>query len=50
MWAHGGDAIVDAHLYEGPSGRQDVSAYRKLYGFDPLRVLSISELFGVHQS
>lgn len=41
MWAHNGGAIVDAELYDGPGGRQDVSAYRKLYGFDPLGVLSV---------
>jgi hypothetical protein len=43
---HGGDVIIDAMLYSstGKDGRRDVDAYERLYGMDPLRVLSISEL------
>ena len=47
---HGGDVIMDAQLYEGPGGRRDMGAYKKLYGFRPLWVLTISEFFAVHQS
>ncbi|KAL7275212.1 hypothetical protein RUND412_001861 [Rhizina undulata] len=39
--AHGGDAIVNALLYKGPDGRRDASAFEKLYGLNPLRVLAI---------
>jgi hypothetical protein len=28
-WAHGGDAVIDAQLYEGPSGRKDFATYEK---------------------
>ncbi|KAH8148469.1 uncharacterized protein LAJ45_07572 [Morchella importuna] len=41
-WAHGGDAVVDASLYRGSERRRDPSAYERLYGMDPLRVLSIN--------
>ena len=50
MWAHGGDAIVDAQLYEGPGGRRDLAAYIKLYGVNPLWVQNIGEFFAIHQS
>ena len=40
---HGGDAVVDAMLYKSQDKRRDPSAYRKLYGLDPLRVPTISE-------
>ena len=49
MWAHGGDAIVDAQLYEGPGGRRDLAAYIKLYGVNPLWVQNIGEFFAIHQ-
>ena len=44
-WAHGGDAIADAILYEGqrPRRSQDVLTYERLYGLDPARVLNISK-------
>jgi len=41
-WAHGGDAVVDAQLYEGVGGRQDFVSFRKLYGFPPQIVQKIS--------
>lgn len=50
MWAHGGDAIMDAQLYDGLGGRRDSAVYKKLYGLDPKWVLEISEFFAAHQS
>ena len=50
MWAHGGDAIMDAQLYDGLGGRRDSSVYKKLYGLDPRWVLEISEFVSAHQS
>ncbi|KAF8424059.1 hypothetical protein EV426DRAFT_717055 [Tirmania nivea] len=43
-WAHGGDAIADALLYQKQRSycRRDVSTYKRLYGLDPARVLEIS--------
>jgi hypothetical protein len=40
-WAHGGDAVVDAQLYEGPSGRKDYTTYEKLYGLPPETVVVV---------
>ena len=42
--AHGGDAVVDAMLYQTQTtnSRRDPSAYKRLYGFNPLVVLGIS--------
>ena len=48
--AHAGDAVTDAQLYGGTSGRRDAEAYVKLYGLDPHWVLKISESFTVHHS
>ena len=48
-WAHGGDAIIDAKLYDGLGGRRDSSVYKKLYGLDPKWVLEISEFFAAPQ-
>jgi len=44
-WAHGGDAAVDALLYEGVGGRRDIVAFEKLYGMSPGDVRMISEFF-----
>lgn len=41
-WAHGGDAVVDAQLYQSMEGRRDFSTFEKLYGMDPSIVLRIS--------
>ena len=41
-WVHGGDAIVDAELYQGMAGRRDFQVFKKLYGMDPSIVLRIS--------
>lgn len=43
LTVQGGDAIVDAMLYQGLDRRRDSTAYKKLYGVDPLRVLRISK-------
>ena len=40
-WAHGGDAIADAELYQGLAGRRDYNAFKKLYGMHPSIVLGI---------
>jgi len=42
-WAHGGDAVFDAQLYEGQNGRRDFYAYKTLYGFLPETVQKICE-------
>ncbi|RPB02832.1 hypothetical protein L873DRAFT_1732661 [Choiromyces venosus 120613-1] len=41
-WAHGGDVVVDALLYQGTEGRRDRLAFEKLYGIMPgdIRVIS----------
>ncbi|KAF8246111.1 hypothetical protein K440DRAFT_500655, partial [Wilcoxina mikolae CBS 423.85] len=41
-WAHGGDAVVDAQLYQDLDGRRDYSAFKKLYGFLPETVQRIT--------
>ena len=46
-WAHGGDIVVDAQLYEGIRGRRDVMVFEKLYGLHPGDVHYISEFFGI---
>lgn len=43
LWAHGGDAVVDAQLYQDRSGRCDFSVFKKLYGLLPETVQRISE-------
>jgi hypothetical protein len=43
LWAHGGDAVVDAQLYQDLSGRRDFSVFTKLYGLLPETVQRISE-------
>ena len=48
--AHGGDAVVDAQLYEGASGRRDIQVFPEPYGLDLLLVLTISEFFTVNHS
>lgn len=50
MSAHGGDAVMDAQLYQGSSGRRDVDAYKRLYGLNPLLVHQLSEFFAVQES
>ncbi|PUU79573.1 hypothetical protein B9Z19DRAFT_1064135 [Tuber borchii] len=40
--AHGGDAVVDALLYEGIGGRRDIYAFQQLYGLHPADVVKIS--------
>ncbi|RPA91662.1 hypothetical protein L873DRAFT_1713016 [Choiromyces venosus 120613-1] len=40
--AHGGDAAVDALLYEGVEGRQDTYAFEELYGMHPSDVKKIT--------
>ncbi|KAG0641276.1 hypothetical protein HOY80DRAFT_902576 [Tuber brumale] len=40
--AHGGDAAVDALLYEGISGRKDIYAFQQLYGLHPSDVRMIT--------
>lgn len=49
-WAHGGDAIADAKLYQGMAGRRDFRAFEKLYGMDPSIVLRIGvyNLFAIY--
>ncbi|RPA89136.1 hypothetical protein L873DRAFT_1832076 [Choiromyces venosus 120613-1] len=42
--AHGGDAIVDALLYEGLNGRCDPSTFNELYGLHPGDVLKITDI------
>ena len=44
-WAHSGDAVVDAMLYQGQGShsRRDRAAYERLYGLRPLVVLEISQ-------
>ena len=37
----GGDAAIDAMLYEGTRGRRDFITFRKLYGLEPETVLKI---------
>ena len=49
-WAHGGEAIIDAQLYDGLGGRRDSSVYKKLYGLDPKWVFEIGEFFAAQQS
>lgn len=46
-WAHGGDAIVDAELYQGMGGRRDPIAFKKLYGMSPGDVRMISGFFTI---
>ena len=46
-WAHGGDAVVDAQLYQGTSGRKDFNAFKGLYGMSPGEVSMISEFFAI---
>lgn len=41
-WAHGGDVVVDAQLYEGTGGRRDFTAFEKLYGMSAGDVRLIS--------
>ena len=45
--AHGGDAVVDAKLYEGMTRRRDPSAFKKLYGVTPGEIAYISEFFAI---
>ncbi|CUS06960.1 unnamed protein product [Tuber aestivum] len=40
--AHGGDAAVDALLYEGIGGRKDIYAFQQLYGLHPSDVRRIT--------
>ena len=40
---HGGDASVDASLYEGPGARLDHNTFIALYGLDPYDVRNICE-------
>ena len=42
-WAHGGDAVVDAQLYQDLNGRREFSAFKKLHRFVPEIVQRISE-------
>lgn len=42
-WAYGGDAVVDAQLYEGTGGRRDTITFKTLYGMSPGDVRMISE-------
>jgi hypothetical protein len=42
-WAHGGDAVVDAQLYQDGNGRRDFLDFKKLYGLLPETVRGISE-------
>lgn len=44
-WAHGGDAVVDAQLYQGTGGRRDTITFKTLYGMSPGDVRMISEFF-----
>ncbi|PUU79576.1 hypothetical protein B9Z19DRAFT_930805, partial [Tuber borchii] len=37
--AHGGDAVIDALLYEGIGGREDIYAFQQLYGLHPADVV-----------
>lgn len=46
-WAHGGDAVVDAQLYQGMDGRRDTKAFKKLYGMSPGDVRMISKFFAI---
>ena len=39
-WAHEGDAVRDAELYDVIGGRADTGVYRKLYGLDPVLLAS----------
>ncbi|KAF8249396.1 hypothetical protein K440DRAFT_622050 [Wilcoxina mikolae CBS 423.85] len=41
-WAHGGDAVVDAQLYQGMGGRRDTKAFEELYGMSPGEVQMIA--------
>jgi hypothetical protein len=43
--AHGGDATLDAQLYEGPGGRRDYKAFKSLYGLMPGTVSQISKQY-----
>ncbi|RPA94596.1 hypothetical protein L873DRAFT_1814133 [Choiromyces venosus 120613-1] len=40
--AHGGDAVVDALLYEGVEGRHDTYVFKELYGMHPSDVKKIT--------
>ncbi|RPA91754.1 hypothetical protein L873DRAFT_1794718 [Choiromyces venosus 120613-1] len=39
---HGGDAVMDALLYEGLNGRRDSSTFKELYGIHPADVVKIT--------
>ncbi|RPA91449.1 hypothetical protein L873DRAFT_1781083 [Choiromyces venosus 120613-1] len=39
---HGGDAAMDALLYEGLNGRRDSSMFKELYGIHPADVVKIT--------
>lgn len=41
---HSGDAVLDAHLFQPGGSRDDVDAYKSLYGLTPSEVLDISVL------
>ncbi|KAF8426954.1 hypothetical protein EV426DRAFT_686449 [Tirmania nivea] len=43
-----GDVVVDAQLYEGPSGRRDYSTFKKLYGVLPETVQLIPHRKALH--
>ena len=50
MWAHGGDAIIDAQLQDGRGGRRNNTVCKTLYGIDPLWVCETSEYFAAYKS
>lgn len=50
IWAHGGDAIVDAQLCEGLGGLRDLAAFSKHYEAGPLWDENLGEFFAISES
>ena len=46
-WAHGGDAVIDARLYEGTGGRRGFITFENLYGMSAGDVWIISKYFAI---